>query len=104
MNLQRTTGLIFLGYIFLAGCSAERLRVRTVNSDATRADMLYEMALSNIAMARYYNFEILPWCYVLGAGNIAVNDSIGVNPGLVVGLSVSHVFAPSISFPSSRTF
>ena len=39
----------------LSGCATEQLRENTVTTGATTSDLLYEMALSNVAMERYYN-------------------------------------------------
>ncbi|HEX4132543.1 MAG TPA: hypothetical protein VHZ24_21100 [Pirellulales bacterium] len=72
---MRLVGIIaVVGLLATGGCTANRLRQRTINQGATLSELQYEQVLSNLATFADNPFA-LPWHVTLREGTTQITDS-----------------------------
>lgn len=87
-----------------SGCSTGTLRDVTSETGGTSTDILYEEALTNLAMIKFYSDQkVLPASYEIVGGNVAVNDTAGGMTGSTYA-SGNHLFTPSLTLSGQRVF
>jgi hypothetical protein len=91
MRLARI--ILILGLACTLGCTAGRLRQRTINQGSTLPEMQYQQVLGNLALFAT-NLSALPWHVNLREGTTQITDS--ATAGALVDLGPPAVTQPQI--------
>jgi hypothetical protein len=85
--------ILVLGLVCLTGCTAGRLRQRTINQGSTLPELQYQQVLGNLALFAT-NPAALPWHVNLREGTTQITDS--ATAGALVDLGPPAVTQPQI--------